>query len=113
MRSKPVGTLTSLNISFVTFVFFQSLKTTRILHISVRFNLKDMNTFIQQRCIQLKVTVKTFLILQKISNKCCSFELSIYQRILKTFQNISQAENQHVGMISEESCNVEDWHFGC
>ncbi len=32
-----------------------------------------------------KVTVKTFIMLQKIFilNKCCSFELSIHQRILK------------------------------
>jgi len=33
-----------------------------------------------------KVTVKTFIMLQKkmsILNKCCSFELSIHQRMLK------------------------------
>jgi len=40
-------------------------------------------TYIQQRCIQL---IKNILTLQNISilNKCCSFELSSYQRILRT-----------------------------
>jgi hypothetical protein len=43
--------------------------------------LKEINAFIQQRCIKLKrkVTEKKVY----ISNKCCSFELFIYQRILK------------------------------
>ncbi|MDN8907574.1 hypothetical protein Q0O77_14770, partial [Staphylococcus aureus] len=38
-----------------------------------------------------KVTVKTFIMLQKISisNKCCSFELSIHQRILKKSTTVS------------------------
>ncbi len=35
-------------------------------------------SFLFQKCIQLKVTVKTLL--QKISNKCCSFEHSNYQQ---------------------------------
>jgi len=25
------------------------------------------------------------------------------------YENISQAENQHIRMISEESCDTEDW----
>jgi len=61
--------------------------------------------------------------LQKISisNKCLSFELSIHQRklekyiinikILSTaivFRNFSWG-NQHISMISEGSCDTEDW----
>ncbi len=71
-----------------------------------------------------KVTVKIFIILQKISisNKCCSFELSIHLWILKNkmyqfpqkysaaqlfstliiIRNVSWAANQHIRMISED-----------
>ncbi len=28
-------------------------------------------------------SVKTFIMLKKVSNKCCSFEFSVHQRILK------------------------------
>jgi len=60
-----------------------------------------------------------------ISNKCCSFEHSINQRILKKswFKNqaaqqlskliirrhFSRAANQHIIMISEGSWDTEDW----
>ncbi len=67
--------------------------------------------------------------LQKIyiSDKCCSFELSIRQIILKTrkfcsavfnvviiiiiiiIKNVFWAANQHIRMISEGSCDTEDW----
>ncbi len=63
-----------------------------------------------------------------ISNKCCSFELSVHQRIQKyifpqkyqaaqlflTFIiiiiiiNVFNAANQHIRMISEKSCDSED-----
>ncbi len=46
----------------------------------------EMNILIQQGCIKLtQRDSKTVITLQKISisNKCCSFELSIHQRILK------------------------------
>ncbi len=72
------------------------------------------------------------IVLQKISisDKCCSFELSVHQRILKKniyikcsqkceaaqllsalvmVRNISGAANQHIRMISEGSCDTEDW----
>jgi len=41
--------------------------------------------------IHTKVTVNTFIMLQKISilNKCCSFELSIHQIILKNMNTIN------------------------
>ncbi len=57
-----------------------------------------------------------------ISNKCCSFELSIQQRILK--KSVSElltvlilkiiindywAANHHIRMISEGSCDNADW----
>jgi len=57
-----------------------------------------MNMFDQQRCIKLTIEpltkrfkVKTFIMLQKISfsNKCCSFELSIYPRILRGRKGIT------------------------
>ncbi len=51
---------------------------------------KETNTFIQQRHKLIKGDSKYIYIVTKIkhykksiSNKCCSFELSIHQRILK------------------------------
>ncbi len=53
--------------------------------------LKERNAFIQEGWIQLikSVIVRTFQIVQKISisNKRCSFELSIHQRILLILYN--------------------------
>ena len=48
--------------------------------------IKEINTFIQQGCIKsIKSDSKDIYNVTKdyISNKCCSFELSIHQRILK------------------------------
>ncbi len=66
-----------------------------------------------------KVTVKT--IKKSISNKCCSFELSIHQRILKIMYHIStkilssttvfNIDNNLfiiITTISEGSCDTED-----
>ncbi len=82
-----------------------------------------MNTFIQQGCIKLiKVTVKTFIMLQKIyiSNKCLSFSLTFYssnnlknktyqfpQKIARTVFNIDnnqfvEHQSAYIRMISEE-----------
>ncbi len=54
-----------------------------------------------------------------ISDKCLSLDLSIHQRILKKMystvlnidnnNNVSWAANQHIIMISEGSCDTEDW----
>jgi len=52
-----------------------------------------------------------------ISNKCCPFELSIHQRILNKklmchgFQKhmFFWAANHHIRVISEGSCDTEDW----
>ncbi len=48
-------------------------------------NNNSVNTFIQDTLNWSKATVKTFIKLQKISvsNKCCSFELFIRQKIVK------------------------------
>ncbi len=76
-----------------------------------------------------KVTVMTFIMLQKISisNKCCSLERSIHQRILKNkmyqfpqkycaaqlfstliiIRNVSWAANQHIIMISEDHVTLK------
>ncbi len=69
-----------------------------------------------------KVTVKTFIMLQNISisNKCCSFELSVQLWILKNktypgfHKNMQQhngflhwAENQHIIMISEDHVTLK------
>ncbi len=77
-----------------------------------------------------KVTVKTFIMLQKISisNKCCSFELSIHLWILKKLnvsrfpqkycaaqlfstliiiRNVSWAANQYIIMISEDHVTLK------
>ncbi len=56
--------------------------------------------------------IKTFIMLQKISisDKCCSSELSIHQRNLKkNSTQLSSTENQNISMISEGSCDTEDW----
>jgi len=71
------------------------------------------------------VTVKTFISLHKIfiSNKCCSFELAVRQRILKNMSpiqqnyycttviniendNVSSSSDHHMKMISEGSCDT-------
>ncbi len=60
-------------------VFSKNIKSVRI------YFLKKLIILFSNGCITLiKVTVKTFIMLQKIYilNKCCSFELSIHQRIL-------------------------------
>ncbi len=54
-----------------------------------------------------------FTMLQKIfiSNKCYSFELIFMNIITKILSstNVSQAPNHNIRMISEQSCNSEDW----
>ncbi len=74
--------------------------------------------------------VKTLATLRKIyiSNKCSSFEISTRQRILnkvhnhiKLFLNIdmfntryvSWAKKQYIRLISEGSCDSEDWSNDC
>jgi len=76
-----------------------------------------MNMLIQQVGIKL---------IENVSNDVCiakknlfqidfSFELCIHQRILKIFiyccflKKMCWAPNQHIRMISEESCDTEDW----
>ncbi len=51
-----------------------------------------------------------------VSNKCCSVELSINQKYdaaqlltLIAIINVSLTANQHIIMISEGSCDTEDW----
>ncbi len=75
-----------------------------------------------------KVIVKTILQKMYISNKCISFELTIHQKILENnasripqkyevelfstlimIRNYSWATSPHVRMISEGSCDTEDW----
>jgi len=65
-------------VEFVTHSSFPSLTVAVQTSVSDHFNI-----YIQQRCIQL---IKNILTLQNISilNKCCSFELPPYQRILRT-----------------------------
>jgi len=44
-----------------------------------------------------------------VSNKCCSFELSIHKISNFDIDNISWAANQRIRMISEASCDTEGW----
>ncbi len=66
--------------------------------------------------------VKTLIMLQKvsISNKCCSLQHIIHQRVLNKCMMVSTKqlmkikeemflEHQHIIMISERSCDTEDW----
>ncbi len=63
-----------------------------------------------------KVTVK---ILIMFLNKCCFFEnvswfpykyeaAQLFSTLI-IIRNVSWAANQHIRMISEESCDTEDW----
>ncbi len=85
----------------------------------------------------LKVTVKMFIMPQtiSISNKCSFLELSIKNKknyygfhksiteqlfsdllmiiIIIIILNVSWAANQHITMISEGSCDTEDWSNIC
>jgi len=82
------------------------------------FILKEINTFIHQGRIKLiKSDGKDIYNVTKdsISNKCCSSELSIHQKILKKCINnqiyliLCWSSNHHIRMISEGSCDTEDW----
>ncbi len=92
-----------------------------------KFFLK--NTFSKEALNKSKVRVKVFIMFQKLSilNKCCSFGLSIHQRILKIncitistktqfarlfptliiIRNVSWAVNQHIIMISEDHVTLK------
>ncbi len=64
-----------------------------------------INTFIQQGCIKLiKSESKDFYNVTKdyISNKCCSFELSISQRILE--ENVSKYEVTVFNIDDNQKC---------
>ncbi len=76
-----------------------------------------MNAFIQQGRIKfIKSDSNGIYNVTEVctSNKCCSFELSIHQRILKKLyhgfhKSISNKNYfQHIRMISEGSCDTED-----
>ncbi len=72
----------------------------KIVKISIFF--KEINTFIQQGHIKLIQSDSKSIysvIKDLVLIKCCSFELSIQQW---------WAENLHIWMISEESCDTED-----
>lgn len=53
--------------------------------------------------IELKVTVKTFAVLQ-VSNKCCSVQLSVRQRILriKTLDDFHRCVEHRLRLVSVE-----------
>ncbi len=89
--------------------------------------LHHLYNFIQKTCIKLiKSDTKYMYNVIKvfISNKCCSFQL-IFIKVTKMFsrfpqknsnlfsrliiRNVSSAANQHIRMISERSCDTEDW----
>ncbi len=55
-----------------------------------------------------KARVRSMLLNISISNKCCSYEISIHQRILKKSSIKIWASNQHMIMISEGSCDTEE-----
>ncbi len=84
-------------------------------------------TFIQQG--HIKVTLKTFMMLKiYISNKCFwiinkailkkllwfpqKYEAAqLFSTPLMIIRNVNWAANQHIRMISEESCDTEYWKF--
>ncbi len=108
--------LVFLNIMFI-WLLFKRLEFSKTLFIKVALNWS-------------KVTVKSFKMLQNISisNKWCSFELSIHQIMKNTMyqfpqkysaaqlfstliaiKNISWTANQHIRMISDGLCDTEAW----
>ncbi len=93
------------------------------------FFFNEVNTFVQQEHIKLLKSDSKDIMLQKISisNKCCSFELSIHLWIMKNrlvgfpqkywaaqlfstliiIRNVSWAANQHIRMISEDHVTLK------
>ncbi len=89
--------------------------------------LTQINTFIHQGCIKLIKNYIYNVIMIYISNKSCSFELSIHLWILKNkiyhnfhknivqhdcstliiIRNVSSAANQHIIMISEDHVTLK------
>ncbi len=63
----------------------------------------------------MKITVKTFIMLQKvsISYKFCFYSSKNVSQFLQKYQaairSNSWAAIQHITMISEGSCDTEDW----
>ncbi len=82
------------------------------------------NTFVQQGCIKLIKTdskciydVKNSAILEFIYNnvKCINFNKKYSSDSAQSFStliiiiNVSWSVNQYISMISERSCDTEDW----
>jgi len=57
------------------------------------------------------VTVKAFVLLQLFINQRILIFFTIYSKIFSTLiiRKVSCAANHHIRMISEGSCNTEDW----
>ncbi len=81
------------------------------IHINILF-LKGIRTFIQQECIKLiKSESNTFIMSQNmtyIKQHSC-FKNNNKMIIIG---NVSWAANHHIRMISEGSCDTEDWSNG-
>ncbi len=110
-----------LNIHFIIFILFE-----------ISIIKKLINAFIQQGCIKLISDSEDFYIdTKKWINKCCYFDIFIYQRTLKKIfhglhKNITIsrtsvfnidnnshqmffAQTNYFRLISEGSCDAEDW----
>ncbi len=104
---------------FLFFVIYNTVQNVRVIQIF----LKEIFLLHKDGS---KVTVKTFIMLQKISNKNGWFELLIHQRIRNNLSNISQnnstpklfnidhnkcilKSNLRIRMISKVSCDTEEW----
>ncbi len=73
------------------------------------FCFKEMNTYIQQKtvllhCLFLKESWKHVLLFQQTYQAA--------QLFLTITRNVCWAPNQHIRMISEGSCDTEDWSNG-
>jgi len=58
-----------------------------------------------------KVRVNTFVMLQKIpmSKKAVRLNFLFHKGFWKIIRNVSWSPNEHIRMISEGSCDSEDW----
>ncbi len=76
---------------------FKSLGSVRYIYI---FLVVEINTFIQQGCIKL---------IKSDSKDMYNEDLWEHNSSKLIMRNVSWAANQHIRMISERSCDTEDW----
>ncbi len=68
--------------------------------------LKEINPFVQQGCIKC---IELSIYQRILKKRCHDLHKNIKQHNLIILRNVSWAANQYIRMISEGSCDTEDW----